>query len=435
MAVSDEEADMLPSSASPDGKAIEESKNSTNAQKSKKRKHESAANDELEIDLSLPERLSKKATRKAKKQKTQKIASIDNKESSKPQKSTNGALPTTHSSREEAQEDTKPADRKRSLFGIWIGNLPYHASTASLQSFITTNAPTIQDHQIVRMHMPVPEAPSHRMYKAGQKPLNKGYAYVDFDGLDALEAALKLSEMEFEEGGRRVLVKNAASFEGRPNPAKVKDGGEGGVGLGLDKMNVQKPPSKRVFVGNLAFDTSGEDLERHYGQCGSVVDVHVATFEDSGKCKGFAWVTFEDADAAAAAVRGFVMKDEDEEQGDEGRKKKKKPRKWFVNKLHGREVRVEFAEDAGYRYRKRFGAETKNKKYSNERRMDEEDIKVEEERSGKGKGIANGKTADERRREMRKAGKQSLKSPGQTPDSAKATGAIVEAKGKKITFA
>lgn len=430
MAVDVEEVGALSTDLLPNWKAVEHSTTSTKNRKSKKRKHEASTNEELEIDLTLPEPPSKKAARKAKKQKTQKTSSEAKPDAAHAQSSV--TAPPSAAGQSQHEEDLNPTHTKRSLFGIWIGNLPYHASTQSLRSFITTQAPTIQHRQITRVHMPAPEAPSHRMYKAGQKPLNKGFAYVDFDGVDALDAAMEISETPFEEGGRRVLIKNAMSFEGRPDPTKPKEGTADGVhaGLGLDRMNVQKPPSKRVFVGNLSFDTSREDLERHYEQCGTVVDVHMATFEDSGKCKGFAWVTFEDADAAAKAVSGFVMREQDGEDGEEGRKKK--PRKWFVNKLHGRELRVEFAEDAGYRYRKRFGAETKSKKYSNERRMDEEDIRSEEKPRTR-KATVNGKNAHEKRVEVRKTGKQS-KPTGQQPDSAKATGAIVEAKGKKITF-
>ena len=117
-------------------------------------------------------------------------------------------------------------------------------------------------------------------------------------------------------------------------------------------------------MGNLSFDVTKEDLEAHYAPCGAIVNIHMATFEDSGKCKGYAWVTFGDVEAATAAVKGFVFKDpsafkskkdRDESSDEEDANKPVKQRKWLVNKLMGRELRREFAEDAKTRYDKRFG--------------------------------------------------------------------------------
>ena len=386
--------------------------------KSNKRKRE-ALSSELEIDLSLPEPPSKKALRKAKKHKSQesnsKYTAPDNAKGPKAELE----LPTSAT--------TESKNPRRSNFAIWIGNLPWHATKTDLRAFITTQAPSISDSQITRIHMPVPDAPSHRMYRNGQKPSNKGFAYVDFDSSNTLEAALKLTELEFKESGRRVLVKNAASFEGRPD---VNDGK--GWDKQLDKASgLQKPASKRVFVGNLAFDVTREDLERHYGQCGQVVDVHVATFEDSGKCKGFAWVTFDSVEAGEAAARGYVWREQDGEESEEddreGTRKKRKPIKWWVNRLNGRDLRVEFAEDASFRYRKRFGSEAKNK-------SKKEDVvrgPVEEVVDPNPK-----KDVNEQRREMRKSSKgtQIKAQPKVVINAAKINGAIVEGQGKKITF-
>jgi len=46
---------------------------------------------------------------------------------------------------------------------------------------------------------------------------------------------------------------------------------------------------------------------------------------------------------------------EQEDEGEAREGKKRKPRKWTVNKLAGRLLRCEFAEDPALRYRKRFG--------------------------------------------------------------------------------
>ena len=106
-----------------------------------------------------------------------------------------------------------------------------------------------------------------------------------------------------------------------------------------------------------------------------MLDVHIATFEDTGKCKGYAWVEFAELEAGEAAVRGWVnieqkadSGDEDEEiaaalaeEGDVKPRKKPKLRKWWVNKLHGRPLKLEFAEGKDVRYKKRYGKDGTNK--------------------------------------------------------------------------
>ena len=137
-----------------------------------------------------------------------------------------------------------------------------------------------------------------------------------------------------------------------------------------------------MFLGNLSFDTTEESIKHHFEKCGAIESVKVATFEDSGKCKGYAWVVFEELEAAESAVRGFVYIEEeasdvsesDSESGvSEGKSdseeavsklkpKKTKTRKWWVNRIKGRPLRMEFAEDAQVRYKKRYGKDgTKNR--------------------------------------------------------------------------
>ena len=231
-------------------------------------------------------------------------------------------------------------------------------------------------------------------------------------------------------------MKNAASFAGRP----VAGGSKGGNEEPDGSSGVQKPVGKRVFVGNLAFDVTREDLERHYTQCGRVVDVHVATFEDSGKCKGFGWVTFDSVEAGEAAARGYVWKEQDddgsEEEDEENRAKKRKPIKWWVNRLNGRDLRVEFAEDASFRYRKRFGGEAKNNKKQSERSEKEDAVDDTVEEVVDAKPRTEKKSSHERRREVRKSGKDTRGKPQPklVVNPAKISEAIIEGKGKKIMF-
>ncbi|PSN67959.1 hypothetical protein BS50DRAFT_572942 [Corynespora cassiicola Philippines] len=307
-------------------------------QSAKKRKRDPLP-EEIEINVNLPEPASKKAARKAKKAKT-----------------APASTETTEANTETTGEQQEGKEEKRSQFGVWIGNLPWSATKDTLRTFLVENS-EIKTEEITRVHMPPPKKiPSHFT----TKPLNKGFAYVDFSTELAMYSAIALTETKMD--GRALLIKNSKSFEGRPDKPKTEweDDKLKGVKEG-------KPPNKRVFVGNLSFDVTREDLQAHFEQCGEIAQLHVATFEDTGKCKGYAWVTFEDIESATSAARGYVFKDESEFKGkkdadsedEENAQKKSKKRKWWVNKLMGRELRCEFAEDATTRYQKRYGKEKK----------------------------------------------------------------------------
>ena len=310
---------------------------STPAEPKKRKRDSTTAEDELEIDVNLPEPPSKKAKRKEEKKKK-----------SKTKPGAEGSEQAKELAKQYSKPDTaqakSPAFEKRSEYGIWIGNLPWSATKDSLREFLNDKG-SIEGNDITRLHMPAPDDKGDK--RPGPKPQNKGFAYIDFTTAEILDKALALSESLVM--GRRVLIKNAKSFEGRPD--KPKDDQQG--------KKQEKEPTKRVFIGNLSFDVTKDDLEEHFAQAGEVEDIHMATFEDSGKCKGFAWVRFVEVEAAEAAVKGFVYKglgDVLESDSDsEDAKPKQKRHKQHIDRLNGRLLRREFAEDAQTRYKKRFG--------------------------------------------------------------------------------
>ena len=64
--------------------------------------------------------------------------------------------------------------------------------------------------------------------------------------------------------------------------------------------------SKKLFVGNLSFQTTENDLTDAFSQYGAVEAVTIITDRDTGRSKGFGFVTMteEDADKAAAGLNG-----------------------------------------------------------------------------------------------------------------------------------
>lgn len=393
------------------------------ADSSTKKRKRHAIPDEIEIDVSLPEPASKKAARKAKKAKVNPTTDQDKQDITSEAKPAGGS------------KDDKDLANKRSEFGVWIGNLPWSATKDSLREFLVSNA-EMKSETITRIHLPPPTKPANPNWTT--KPLNKGFAYVDFASELAMYSAIALTETKMD--GRALLIKNAKSFEGRPDKPKTEpeqDGDRKGKAAGKQGH----PPNKRVFVGNLSFDVTKEDLETHFGQCGPVEHIHMATFEDSGKCKGYAWITFQDVDAATSAVKGFVFKDESEFKGkkkeedsdeESDDKKPKKKRKWLLNKLFGRELRCEFAEDSTTRYNKRYGKDAQHEAVDgvNPDRWKN----FSKGRGQSGEGAETGRAGGGGGRREKKVDPRTIKSGAAHMSAPRASQAIVASQGKKTTF-
>ncbi len=63
--------------------------------------------------------------------------------------------------------------------------------------------------------------------------------------------------------------------------------------------------SKKLYVGNLAFSTTEDELRAVFEQHGSVRSVNVITDRETGRPRGFAFVEMDDASAADAAMRAL----------------------------------------------------------------------------------------------------------------------------------
>jgi cold-inducible RNA-binding protein len=59
----------------------------------------------------------------------------------------------------------------------------------------------------------------------------------------------------------------------------------------------------KVFVGNMSFDTTREELQELFAQAGEITEVVVPTDRMSGRPRGFAFVSFATDEAAAAAIQ------------------------------------------------------------------------------------------------------------------------------------
>jgi len=59
---------------------------------------------------------------------------------------------------------------------------------------------------------------------------------------------------------------------------------------------------KKVFVGGLSWGTKDDGLRRAFEAYGAVSEARVITDRETGRSRGFGFVTFEDANAASKAI-------------------------------------------------------------------------------------------------------------------------------------
>ena len=59
---------------------------------------------------------------------------------------------------------------------------------------------------------------------------------------------------------------------------------------------------KRIYVGNLSYDTTEDELRQLFGQHGEVSSVSLITDRETGRPRGFGFVEMEGADAAITAL-------------------------------------------------------------------------------------------------------------------------------------
>lgn len=325
--------------------------------------------EELEIDLSAGVPLSKKQQRLLKKGKlnVEKLAK-------------------KHPTPKRADEEETEPKSIKSPFGVWIGNLSFDTTREDLIRFIVGKTKDFEEDKLK-----IAEADITRVNLPKKNGKIKGFAYVDLPSQKHVDTVVLLSESHLN--GRNLLIKSSNSFEGRP---------EGDSKKALSK----NPPLRILFVGNLSFDTSESDLEEHFRHCGDIVKIRMATFEDSGKCKGFAFIDFKDESGPTAALKSKLAK-----------------------QLINRPLRLEYGEDRSKRTPNRLREQVQEGEIKEAPPVEER----QERPAYKERPAAEFKPKKRAFNDAPAPGKR-LKSSVALATAQRASAAIVPSQGKKITF-
>ena len=94
----------------------------------------------------------------------------------------------------------------------------------------------------------------------------------------------------------------------------------------MSQRETREQKARTVFVGNIAFNATEEDLVNLFSSVGTVVNTRIVTDKETGKRKGFGFIEMADRDTALSAARNLNDLD-----------------------FHSRTLRVNIADDAGGR--------------------------------------------------------------------------------------
>ncbi|KAF8089003.1 hypothetical protein N665_0520s0001 [Sinapis alba] len=183
------------------------------------------------------------------------------------------------------QEQSFSADLK-----LFVGNLPFNVDSAQLAQLFES-AGNVEMVEVIYDKM------------TGR---SRGFGFVTMSSVSEVEAAAQQFN-DYELDGRPLRVnagppppKREDSFSRGPRSSFGSSGsGYGGGGGGAAGSG------NRVYVGNLSWGVDDMALESLFGEQGKVAEARVIYDRDSGRSKGFGFVTYNSAQEVQNAIRNL----------------------------------------------------------------------------------------------------------------------------------
>ncbi|KAL2017560.1 hypothetical protein VTK56DRAFT_1994 [Thermocarpiscus australiensis] len=167
---------------------------------------------------------------------------------------------------------------------LWVGNLGW----------------AVDDNTLYEEFQSIEGIVSARVVTDKESGRSRGFGYVDFDSPQAAEKAYN--------------EKNGANLQGRDlrldfasKPSADAAPNQRAADRARKHGDVVSPESDTLFVGNLAFNASEDSVSAFFNEVAQVQSLRIPTDQESGRPKGFAYVTFssvEDAKTAFTSLNG-----------------------------------------------------------------------------------------------------------------------------------
>ncbi|ONK75427.1 uncharacterized protein A4U43_C03F16730 [Asparagus officinalis] len=188
-------------------------------------------------------------------------------------------------------EDEEAASGDEASFSpdlkLFVGNLPFSVDSAELAGLFD-NAGNVEMVEVIYDKL------------TGR---SRGFGFVTMSSVEEVEAAAQqFNGYDFK--GRTLRVNSGPPPPREERPSRGFRSGGGGGGGSFDAAN-------RLYVGNLSWGVDNSALENLFSEQGNVTDARVVYDRDSGRSRGFGFVTYSTAEEANNAVSNLDGSDLD----------------------------------------------------------------------------------------------------------------------------
>ncbi|CAK8566697.1 unnamed protein product [Lathyrus sativus] len=146
---------------------------------------------------------------------------------------------------------------------VFVGNLPYDVDSEKL-AMLFESAGTVEISEVVYNR---------------ETDQSRGFGFVTMSTVEEAEAAVEKFN-RYDYNGRSLTVNKAAPRGSRP----VRE----------DRPPRTYEPVSRVYVGNLPWQIDESRLEQVFSEHGKVVSVRIVNDRETGRSRGFGFVTMSD---------------------------------------------------------------------------------------------------------------------------------------------
>ena len=149
----------------------------------------------------------------------------------------------------------------------YVGNLPYSATEEQIRDLFEAYG------TVKRIFLPSD--------RGNGRP--KGFGFVTLGSREEMLAATRALDQSSFLG--RIIYSNESVPKGQP-------------------LRKRSAATNKLYVSNISFQTTKEDLAAHFGQWGTVLDAYIPLDKDTGGPRGFSFVTLAKEGAEKALEEG-----------------------------------------------------------------------------------------------------------------------------------
>ena len=148
--------------------------------------------------------------------------------------------------------------------------------------FIGGLSQDVEESDLKELFSKYGELASVSVIKDAETGRSRGFGFVEMIKRDEANAAISaLHQTSIK--GKSVSVRDAGDKKGKERSPRR-----------------ERPKGSKMFVGGISWDTKDDDLKKLFSEHGKVLDLFIMKDRETGKSKGFGFVTMSEADAKKA---------------------------------------------------------------------------------------------------------------------------------------